>query len=130
MGPIEDFGFGGESIPMGLFSAGEAESEQPIQGEKLVISSRRMTSAVLEFQRSGEFNPERDALMLRAFLSTTLDPETWHKFVTDIIMTSPISHQVLQTLMTPAPTKAKIQLPIQKRKSKSRSPEPNEEEGE
>jgi len=90
----------GGSLPFGIFSSDDVDDGVGSELiEKLTISSRRSTSAVLSFERTHEYNPERDALMLKAFLSTTLDNETWNLFVKDVVMNSPLSHQIMQAMI-------------------------------
>lgn len=123
------------SLPFGLFAPDLSDEEGSGMVEKLTISSRRSTPALLSFERTHEYNPERDALMLRAFLSTTLDSETWNFFVRDVVMNSPLSHQIMQSMMSnpqlmsmllhqaPKPPTPTVRKPRAKRTTKKENPD-------
>lgn len=53
--------------------------------EHLAIASCRTTPLVLTMKRTNEVNYERDAIMLEAILSSTLEKPTWNSLVSSLI---------------------------------------------
>lgn len=95
----EPFSFGDDSSPAGIFLPMRDEDETDLGVERLFISSRRSAKAILEFEKNNEYSPERDSALLRVFLQTTLDGDTWNKFVSDLVLNSPISHQTIRQML-------------------------------
>ena len=54
----------------------QQQGNATITGETLLIGSKRPVPGILIFADKNPSNPTRDALMLEAYLTTTLQPET------------------------------------------------------
>lgn len=84
------------SIPYGTYD----DTDEVSTGIEIIrVSSRRGTPAIIEFGKSNEYSPDRDAIMLRALLSTSLEEKTWEKLVQDIVLNSPIAHGMIEKLV-------------------------------
>lgn len=65
---------------MEMMTLGMEPAEYAGPKEDLFVSGVRTTQLDIHVVRSSQYDPNRDALLLHAHLSTALDPQTWVQF--------------------------------------------------
>jgi hypothetical protein len=113
----------------GLASVGEI-------GERIIISGARTTPLNLSIKRTAEIHAKRDAIVLEALLSTSVDRETWAEFVEIITakyaLKSEAVKDYLQALLMANINRAQATKKTRKTRAKTEvtlaEPEPESEE--
>ena len=100
--------------------------------EDLYLCGVRNTQVDIHIVRSTQYNPQRDAVLLHAHLSTALDPQAWGEFVKIVITENQdqIMSQVMKMLNDAqgAYQVRKTDTPTARgKKSKEKPPAPEEE---